>query len=251
MFELIRFKITAFTLHFLYLFFRVGLRVIYGKEERDQLILDGHFELYHRLNRKKYSMLWASSKYGNESWEPQVSKFLKSIKGSLFVDIGASVGYYTLLLAGNFAEVIAVEPEPESYRGLLENTEHLSHVRAVQAAISDEDGETTLYVSPTIGWHTLIPRPEKTFRYSTSKTRTVTLRTLLKDKRASLVKVDTEGAELVILDGAVSEQVDSWLVEAHWGAERKHELEEKLRGMGYETTWITEAHIFAYNESFI
>ena len=247
MIELLRFKITAFALRFLYLFFRVGLRVVYGKEERDQLLLDGHFELYHRLNRKKYSMLWASSKYGNESWEPQVSKFLKNIKGSLFIDIGSSIGYYTLLLAGNFTEVIAVEPEPESYRGLLENTGHLDNVRTVRAAISDEEGETTLYVSPTIGWHTLIPRPEKTFRYSASKTRTMTLGTLLKDKRASLVKVDTEGAELVILDGAVSEQVEAWLVEAHWGAERKHELEEKLGKMGYETTWITENHIYANN----
>ncbi len=246
MIEMIRFKITVFILRFLYLVFRVGLRVIYGKEERDQLILDGHFKLYHRLSRKKYSMLWASSKYGNESWEPQVSKFLKSIKGDLFVDIGASVGYYTLLLAGNFAEVIAVEPEPESYGGLLENTEHLDNIRTVQVAISDEDGETTLHVSPTIGWHTLIPRPEKTFRYSASKTRIMTLRTLLEGRTASLVKVDTEGAELMILDGAPPELVKAWLIEAHWGSQRKRELEEKLVGMGYETKWISESHIYAY-----
>ncbi len=246
MIELLRFKITAFTLHFLYLFFRVGLRVIYGKEERDQLISEGHFRLYHKLNRKKHSILGAFAKYGIISREPQVSKFLKSIKGSLFIDIGASIGYYTLLLSGNFTEVIAVEPEPESYGGLLENTGHLDNVLAVQAAVSDEDGETTLYVSPTIGWHTLIPRPEKAFRYSASKTRTLTLKTLLNGRTASLVKVDTEGAELMILDGAPPELVKTWLIEAHWGSQRKHELEKKLGEMGYETKWISEAHIYAY-----
>ena len=246
MIEMIRFKITAFALRFLYLFIRVGLRVIYGKEERDQLFSDGHFKLYHRLNQKKYAMLWASSKYGNESWEPQVSKFLKTIKGSLFIDIGASVGYYTLLLHENFSAVIAVEPEPESYRGLLENTGHLDNVRTVQVAISDEDGETTLHVSPTIGWHTLIPRPEETFRYNTSKTRTLILRTLLKGRTASLVKVDTEGAALLILDGSPTELVKAWLIEAHWGAQRRQELEEKLGDMGYETKWISESHIYAH-----
>jgi len=238
-------QIFRFILYVIYLFFRVSLRLIYGKDERDQLISVNHFPIYHKLKQKILSLRWSSAKYGNDNWEPKVSIFLKGIKGKLFVDIGASVGYYTLLLASNFDEIIAVEPETKSVEKLRKNTKHLKNVCILQEAISNEDGETTLYVSPTIGWHTITPQNKNL--YEPIKIKTSTLDTILGKKTANLVKVDTEGAELKIIDGANPQKVDSWLIEEHGGENRKIELNTKLTKMGYETKWITPSHIFAYN----
>jgi len=240
------FKIIDLTLYLLVLITRITLRLIYGKNKRDELILSGHFGFYRSIQKWRANHRWGYiwSKGDTEEWEPKVSTLLTGLKGELFIDIGSSVGYYTLRLADNFKEIIAVEPEKESFSKLHKNTEHLDNVRTVQAAISDKDGEATLHISHTIGLHTLTPIPKDT--YIVSKTKTLTLKTLLEGRTASLVKVDTEGAELMILDGAPPELVKAWLIEAHGGAERKLDLEEKLGNMGYETTWITETHIYAY-----
>jgi len=244
-YDKIKSQLSRFTIYWIYLFLRIGLRVRYGKTRRDQLIAIHHFQFYHKIKQIRYSLRWSSAKYGYDDWEPSVSEFLKGITGELFVDVGASVGYYTLLLSSNFDEVIAVEPETNSANKLRKNTEHLGNVRVVQEAVSDEDGETTLFVSPMIGWHSITP--QNTGSYTPTKIRTITLETLLGGKTASLIKVDTEGAELKIIDGANTEQIDSWLVEAHGGEERKTALETKLTKMGYEVKWITPSHIFAYN----
>jgi len=244
MLDLIKFKIYRFAFNILCISVRVGLRIIYGKKRRDELILQGRFPFYHRLNQKQYSMRWSAPKYGNDDWEPKVSNLLKNIKGELFIDIGASVGYYTLLLASNFDEVIAIEPEPKSANKLRQNTEHLKNVRVIEEAVSNEDGETTLYVSSTIGWHTITPQNSEP--YEPTKIRTRTLKTILGGRTASLVKVDTEGAELKILDGAPANKVRAWLIETHGGEPRKRELETRLIRDGYEINWVTDTHIFGY-----
>jgi len=245
MLDLIKFKIYTFAFWVLYIPVRVGLRIVYGKERRDKLILQGRFPLYHKLKEIQYSLLWSSAKFGNFKWELNVSDLLKSIKGELFIDIGASVGYYTLLLASNFDEVLAIEPEPKSANKLRQNTEHLNNIRVIEEAVSNVDGETTLYVSPTIGWHTITP--QNTAPYEPTKIKTCTLKTILGDRTASLVKVDTEGAELKILDGAPANKVRAWLIEAHGGESRKRELEARLTGYGYESVWITDTHIYAHS----
>lgn len=244
MLDLIKFKIYTFAFWVLYLSVRVVLRIVYGKKRRDELILQGGFPQYYKLMNMKYSLRWSSAKFGYDSWEPEVSNLLKGIKGKLFIDIGAGIGYYTLLLASNFDEVLSVEPEPKSASQLRHNIKHLKNVRVIEEAISNEDGETTLYVSPTIGWHTITP--QNTQPYEPTKIKTCTLKTILGGRTASLVKVDTEGAELKILDGAPVDKVRAWLIEAHGGEPRKRELEARLMGDGYETVWITDTHIYAH-----
>jgi len=230
----------------IYVFLRIILRVRYGKKRRDQLFSIKYFKSYHKVNQRRFSILWSASKYGYDGWEPRVSTFLKGKTGELFVDIGASVGYYTVLLANNFKEVIAIEPEAESVSSLRQNTAHLENVCVMQEAVSNEEGEITFYVSPTIGRHTMIPLDEGV--YVKTKVKTRTLESILGSKTASLVKVDTEGAELEILKSVPPELVESWLIEAHWGEQRKRELEESLTKKGYEIKWISPSHIFAYND---
>lgn len=74
--------------------------------------------------------------------------------GGTFLDLGAHVGLYTLVLArkaGPDGHVVAVEPEPTSAARLARNLalNGLRHVDVVRAAVSDRAGGATLHVDRT------------------------------------------------------------------------------------------------------
>ena len=81
--------------------------------------------------------------------------------GDTFVDIGANIGWFTLLasrLVGNSGHVIAFEPDPENYAILARNIERnsMKNVTPVKAALSCSPGNGWLYKSPdNLGDHRL------------------------------------------------------------------------------------------------
>lgn len=79
-----------------------------------------------------------------------VRKELK--KGDVFVDLGANIGYYTLLaakLVGQVGKVYAFEPAPENFNMLMKNitANRYLNITAVQKAISDTTGTSNLFLS--------------------------------------------------------------------------------------------------------
>lgn len=246
--KFIFFKIHKYLYKLTLLFYRIILRLIYGKQKRDELLKSGYFNLYKKINLRYLALLWTSSKFGNEFWEPKVSKLLKNIKGKIFVDVGASVGYYTLLLQSNFKNIIAIEPEPNSANKLRKNTKEYKNIQILQMAASNINGEITLFVSPTLGWHTITPNIDRGIKtnYKPIKVKTITLKKLLDKKIVDLVKVDTEGAEIKILNGAPKNNILRWLIEIHGKEERKNNVEKILVNDGYKIKWITDSHVYAY-----
>lgn len=73
-------------------------------------------------------------------------------EGDTALDIGANIGYYTLLLAravGPSGRVFAFEPDPENFEVLRRNiaTNGYANVRLHRSAASDRDGDLKLYRS--------------------------------------------------------------------------------------------------------
>jgi FkbM family methyltransferase len=132
----------------------------------------------------------------------------------LFVDIGANVGIYSILGAERGACVIAVEPDPETARRLRANAELNSYrIEILECAVADRGG-TELF---TVGLDCLNHFADP----GSSATREVPVRTLddiVGDRRVCGVKIDVEGAELRVLEGArcaLSEQrID--LLQVEW-----------------------------------
>jgi len=129
-------------------------------------------------------------------------------KGMNVIDIGANIGVYTVLVAekvGNIGKVIAVEPEPENYKQLLENIKlnNLQNVTPINIALTDHEGSEKLYLSASgSGGHSLII-PENKNSYTSVQVET--LDKLLKEldiRKIDIMKIDTEGAEIPILKGA-------------------------------------------------
>jgi len=148
------------------------------------------------------------------TYEPGVAgvltRFVKP--GMAVVDIGANIGYFTMLLASLVEPsglVVAVEPNPENIK-LLEASRRLNgfdHVLIIQAAAGRQTGLLRLNVSYSNGITGELSDDVDAIFASHPVSCVALDRILPKDRRINLIKVDTEGAELNALIG-LSETID-------------------------------------------
>jgi FkbM family methyltransferase len=131
--------------------------------------------------------------------------FVEALRpGMVVLDLGANVGYYTLLAARKVDRdgvVYAFEPHPRTLRSLRDNVamNTASNVRIFDAAVSDRSGERLLYVSDTASHSGLYRSMED------EKPRSLSVATLAIDDldldRIDLLKLDIEGEEQAALEG--------------------------------------------------
>lgn len=148
------------------------------------------------------------------SYEKYQTELFKRIvkKGMVVVDLGANIGYYTLIaakLVGEKGKVFAFEPEANNY-ALLERNIAINgykNVVPVQKAVSNSMGTTTLFLSPdgNRGWHRIYKSQDG---WDSVEIEMVTLGEFFKDKEDSIdvIKMDVEGAEAAVLEGMSQEQ---------------------------------------------
>lgn len=148
-----------------------------------QLITYGHYE-----------------KYATELFKKLVKR------GDVIVDIGAHIGHYTLIaadLVGEDGKVFAFEPAPDNYAFLVKNVEvnGYNNVTTVQKAVSNKGGTTKLLLNPhDTGQHAIYNGHDDR---NSLVIETVTLDDFFKDKenRIDIIKMDVEGAEMLVLQG--------------------------------------------------
>ncbi len=137
-----------------------------------------------------------------EVYEPLETSLLPRYvnPGTLFVDLGANIGYYTLLaarLTGPDGDVRAFEPDPANFRLLQTNIEAngYRHVTADPRAVTDQSGTARLHLNPTNrGDHRLTDPGDGRPSVAVG---TVRLDEALKDVRPeqAFVKMDIQGSE--------------------------------------------------------
>jgi FkbM family methyltransferase len=129
--------------------------------------------------------------------------------GDEFVDIGANVGFFSLLaarLVGPAGRVLALEALPENVLALEANVRRnrFDQVMCRQVAVSDEVGEAELIVASHPGGAALAQADRPPDPSGRVMVRTVTVDALVDEaaiKSPRLVKVDVEGAEAAVLAG--------------------------------------------------
>ena len=133
-------------------------------------------------------------------YEPTETEIVKSNvkKNDIAVDIGANVGYYTLLMAKNEANVFSYEPEPQNFELLKKNVrlnDLSTNVKLYNKAVSNFNGNSKLALAEhTTGQHKL-----GTNRFG-NETINVEVIKLELDK-IDFAKIDVEGDELHVLQG--------------------------------------------------
>jgi FkbM family methyltransferase len=135
---------------------------------------------------------------------PEMGYLLHVLRPSdLFVDVGANAGSFTLLACAVVgAHGIAFEPIPQTYRRLVENC-HLNHldtrVRLFNCGIGEAEGSLTFTCDSGPTNHVYVEADNKE---STVVSPMTSLDLALRDESPALIKIDVEGYETSVLNGA-------------------------------------------------
>lgn len=146
----------------------------------------------------------------NEVAKEDVYGLFRIKPGETVVDCGAHIGAFALMAArkvGPSGRVLAVEPGPESGALLAENAARagLAQLDIRACALGDRDGVTELYLGTGPEGN---PAADTVFPTADRRAMRVPMRRLdgvLKEERLGAVdhlKIDVEGAELMLLAGA-------------------------------------------------
>lgn len=131
---------------------------------------------------------------------PEYIKVLQdNIKeGYTVLDIGANIGFYSLLMSrmvGDSGKVYAFEPEPRNFEILQKNIalNKITNVIVSNLALSDKVGKSFMELSSDSGQHRLSD--------SGVEIQTTTIDEYFKDTKIDFIKMDAEGSEGKILKG--------------------------------------------------
>ncbi len=143
-----------------------------------------------------------------KTWEELTTDLFKEAvkEENVVVDLGANIGYYSLLaarLVGSKGRVYAFEPEPTNYSLLLKNIElnGYHNIIPVSKAVSNAAGTVRLFLdNQDTGAHTICEPGKKG---KSIEVESVTLDEFFKDRepRIDVIKMDIEGAEMSALAG--------------------------------------------------
>lgn len=186
----------------------------------------------------------------------ELARHLKA--GQTFFDVGANVGFFSLLaarLVGPKGQVIAFEPVPANAASIRRNARlnKFTQIRVIEAAVGETPGAIELILTRHPGGATIIqdtPSPDITGR---ARVPMVQLDDLIQRRELPLpdvIKIDVEGAEPAVIRGLESTahahhptlicELDDSTVE---GVERKvAEVESLLRSWGYKTVQLERAY---------
>jgi FkbM family methyltransferase len=200
---------------------------------------------------------WVSNQVYWRGWagyEPEASSLFYELaaRSEVTVDVGAHVGFYTVVaaLANPLAKVYAFEPVEAARRRLDRHValNGLGNVEVIAAAVSDSNGTADFFQGPAeipcssglsetqMRWHDRVRR---------TRVRTVALDEFLEEREVGpvgLVKIDVEGSEAEVLRGmphTLERDRPSILCEVLPDEERGAALERLLCPCGYRFMHLT------------
>jgi FkbM family methyltransferase len=152
--------------------------------------------------------------YRRKVHEPSLTKLLLTRFANSaeknFIDVGANIGYFSCLmskLAGPAGVILAIEPEPQNLNLLEQNLKinNLTNVVVHSCALGASEGSAMLglYKPSNRGRHSLLAKDAKSQISVPVRTLDDIARTSGKNVSSwSLAKIDVEGYEGFIIDGA-------------------------------------------------
>jgi len=142
----------------------------------------------------------------NRPSEKTLLRYFKPQIGSTFVDVGANIGWYTLIgskMVGLTGKVVAIEPEPKNFVLLQKNVKdnNLTNAIMINAALSDINGYEWLNLSSLPTEHSIMST-SSSHNIRVPSERLDDLLNKLKISHVDFLKIDVEDAEMRVLRGA-------------------------------------------------
>lgn len=183
------------------------------------------------------------------AWEPEETALLRSLtpRGGVFLDVGANIGYFTLLASrwvGVEGRVYAMEPVKETFGRLTRNLalNGVTNVRAFQLGAARIPATAEIALASDAGHAHLVTGSDARGRVETVALTTIDDLVASEGfERLDVIKVDVEGADFEVLRGAgetLSRFRPVVLMEvellARFGAS-VDDVKRFFHGLGYET----------------
>jgi FkbM family methyltransferase len=197
--------VSTYRLFFSYLPLKIQSYQIYRQFTERQFVTIKGTQLRIMIDPKNGLSDMGLYKFGNR--DEAIINFMKSVlaEGDTFLDIGANIGYETLLgsqMVGKTGIVHSFEPVPHLVAQIKESLSenNIKNVIIHQAAVGNEEKKIILYIhSEGIGLTSAIDSKDAT---GTLETPVVTLDTALPDIHPACIKIDVEGYEFEVFLGA-------------------------------------------------
>jgi len=177
--------------------------------------------------------------------------------GQTFVDVGANHGYFSVLaarLVGPAGRVFAFEPNPSVFEQLAEHVacNGLTNVTTERKALAEREGTLELFVSACAansGLSSITPGSQAFASGSLDRDRHVQVHVTTFDRwrraraveRIDLLKIDVEGAEMLVLRGMVETLAEApptgIICESHGvGGTNEDEASRMIVAQGYDAS---------------
>jgi FkbM family methyltransferase len=179
----------------------------------------------------------------------------------VFWDVGANVGYFTLVAAtalANRGQIVAFEPGKNAYERLTENIALNSYenIQTFPVAVTDGEGEAVLHLAGDIADSSANLYQAAHTQAGQEVCRTVALDHFLEAeglRPPDLIKLDAEGAELAVLQGAqglLAASPPLWLMEMEEknlvaAGASKAAVAHFLTGWGYRAAFLRKGRWYA------
>ena len=185
--------------------------------------------------------------------EFKLTKFLiSSLKSNdIFYDIGANIGFYSLLSSNiiKIGQIHCFEPLPDIFDILKSNLKSLPNVFLNNLALSNKEGDEKLYrIGNKSGFSTTIAEVADSYEGEKKEDIgivSITLDSYIKDhNQPTVIKIDVEGGESAVIDGGerfLSNFSPTVIIEV-WGGDKGRKFSskalDKLIKFGYEPYFI-------------
>ena len=131
---------------------------------------------------------------------------IKGVSADNIVDVGANIGAASVFFALNYPEasIFSFEPVIKNYKLAKENTQHFKNIKIFNFGAYDENKRANIYLNQrNSGSHSIIRNWRGSDDKKSEKIRLINLGEFLPSLKVSIVdvlKIDTEGCELPILN---------------------------------------------------
>ncbi len=184
--------------------------------------------------------------------EAPVQRVLEKVlrPGAVFLDVGANVGFYSVIaarLVGGAGRVVSFEPVPTNCKCIAHNAglNGFSQITARGEALGEAEGEAEFILSGHATWGRLasvgVPPADPAGRMKVQIRRLDTLVEQGLVPQPGVMKIDVEGSELPVLTGArrtIEASRPSMIIELHG---TNAEMDQVLSELGYKSAVIGSA----------
>jgi FkbM family methyltransferase len=208
------------------------------------------------LKGKKWITGSANNGHWLGSYEYEEQKLISGtvLKGKVFFDIGAHVGYYSLLtsvLVGDEGKVFSFEPFPNNLEYIQKHLKlnNISNVNVLGVAVSDKHGSIFFSEGPSSSMGKI------TDNKTDLEVKMIKLDDEINNKRLPIpdyIKIDIEGAEALALRGAEStlSKYHPFIFLSTHGEKVKKECCDFLLSLGYQLNSMDENSLDKTTEVF-